>query len=101
MGVRDELTAPVSPWRNGLAERLTGRSAASACIISSLSARLICAGSRDPTGYYNEVRTHRSLDKDALVFSPFSDRQHQIVPHSGETPSPLRFGFRFLVHKGS
>jgi hypothetical protein len=71
MGIRDKPAAPVSPWQNGFAERLIG------------SIRLRVLGSyrrfrRGPSTpnpamlrrYYNDVRTHRSLDKDAPVSRP-------------------------------
>jgi hypothetical protein len=46
--------------------------------------------------YYNEVRTHRSLDKDAPVSLPGSaDREHEIVPYPRRTPSPLHPGLSF------
>ena len=44
MGIRDKPTAPASPWQNGFAERLIGRSGASVWTTSLSWARRICAG---------------------------------------------------------
>jgi hypothetical protein len=40
---------------------------------------------KSDASYYNEIRTHRSLDKDASA-----NRNHQIVRHSWRTLPPLR-----------
>ena len=70
MGIRDKPTAPASPWQNAFAERLIG-SIRRECWTTSLSwARRICANSEIYADYYNGVRTHRSLDKDAPVVRP-------------------------------
>ena len=69
MGIRDKPIAPGSPWQNGFAERLIG-SIRRECVdhvivLGEAHLRWIlqaCAR------YYNDLRTHRSLDKDA----PFS-----------------------------
>jgi hypothetical protein len=71
MGIRDKPTALGSPWQNGFAEpadridppRVLGpyrrfRRGPSAPIL------------RCYARYYNDVRTHRSLDKDAPVSRP-------------------------------
>jgi transposase InsO family protein len=66
MGIRDKPTAPASPWQNGFAERLIG-SIRRECVdhILVLSEahlrRILKAYAR----YYNDIRTHWSLDKDA------------------------------------
>jgi transposase InsO family protein len=65
MGIRDHSTAPRSPWQNGHAERLIG-SICRECldhivIFGEAHLRRILAAY---TGYYNECRTHLSLDKD-------------------------------------
>jgi transposase InsO family protein len=68
MGTRHHPIAPRSPWQNGYAERHIG-SIRRECldhvvVIGELHLRRILnAYGR----YYNEVRTHRSLDKDAPV----------------------------------
>src|SRR6476660_6421598 len=68
MGIRDKPTAPASPWQNGFAERLVG-SIRHECvdhiiILGEAHLRRILKSYAD---YYNRVRTHRSLDKDAPV----------------------------------
>src|SRR6201993_2359145 len=71
MGIRDKPIAPCSPWQNGFAERLIG-SIRRECVD-----RLIVLGEahlrrilRSYAPYYNQIRTHRSLDKDAPVSRP-------------------------------
>src|SRR5271169_1467905 len=71
MGIRDKPTAPASPWQNGFAERLIG-SIRRECVdhfvvLGEAHLRRIL---RSYARYYNEVRTHRSLDKDAPVSRP-------------------------------
>src|SRR3984893_14359502 len=71
MGIRDKPTAPASPWQNGFAERLIG-SIRRECldhIIVSGEAHLRRT-LRSYACYYNHIRTHRSLDKDAPVSRP-------------------------------
>jgi transposase InsO family protein len=55
MGIRDKPIAPASPWQNSFAERLIGSIRRLRRILTKYSA------------YYNELRTHRSLDKDAPI----------------------------------
>ena len=64
MGIRDKPTAPASPWQNGVAERLIG-SIRRECVdhIEAHLRRIL----QSYADYYNEIRTHRSLDKDAPV----------------------------------
>jgi transposase InsO family protein len=71
MGIRDKPTAPVSPWQNGCAERLIG-SIRRECvdhfiILGEAHLRRIL---RTYMRYYNNIRTHWSLDKDAPVSRP-------------------------------
>ena len=71
MGIRDRPTAPASPWQNGYAERLIGsirRECLDYFIVSGEAhlRRILRAYCR----YYNDIRTHRSLDKDAPVSRP-------------------------------
>ena len=68
MGIRDRPISPRSPWQNGYAERLIG-SIRRECID-----HVIVFGEchlrhllRSYLNYYNETRTHLSLDKDAPV----------------------------------
>jgi transposase InsO family protein len=72
MGIRDKPIAPASPWQNGFAERLIG-SIRRECldrIIVSGEAHLRRILISMPLTYYNSVRTHRSLHKDAPNFRP-------------------------------
>ena len=57
-----------SPWQNGYAERLIG-SIRRECIdhVIVLSERHLHHPLRSYLDYYNETRTHLSLDKDAPV----------------------------------
>jgi transposase InsO family protein len=71
MGIRDKPTAPASPWQNGFAERLIG-SIRRECVdhfivLGEAHLRRIL---RAYVRYYNDVRTHRSLNKDAPVSRP-------------------------------
>jgi transposase InsO family protein len=71
MGIRDKPIAPASPWQNGFAERLIG-SIRRECldhvvVLGEVHLRRILKSYAD---YYNSVRTHRSLDKDAPVSRP-------------------------------
>ena len=68
MGIRDKPIAPASPWQNAFAERLIGS------IRRERVDHLIVFGERHLrrilrcyAHYYNEVRTHRSLNKDAPI----------------------------------
>jgi transposase InsO family protein len=68
MGIRDKPTAPASPWQNGFTERLIG-SIRRECVdhiivLGETHLRRILKSYAD---YYNSVRTHRSLNKDAPV----------------------------------
>ena len=71
MGVRDHPTAPQSPWQNGHAERLIGsirRECLDHVVVSGEAhVRRILAAY---TGYYNELRTHLSLNKDSPGHRP-------------------------------
>src|SRR5450756_1129478 len=82
MGIRDKPTAPASPWQNGFAERLIG-SIRRECVdhfvvLGEAHLRRIL---RAYAGYYNNIRTHRSLDKDAPV-SRAVQRTGSIKSHS-------------------
>ena len=71
MGIRDKPIAPASPWQNGLAERLIGsirRECLDHLVVLSEAhlRRMLQAYAR----YYNKIRTHRSLDKDAPISRP-------------------------------
>jgi transposase InsO family protein len=68
MGIRDKPIAPASPWENGFAERLIG-SIRREC----LDHAIICGEPhlrrvlKSDAYYYNDDRTHRSLNKDAPI----------------------------------
>ena len=71
MGIRDKPTAAASPWQNGFAERLIG-SIRRECldhmvVLGETHLRRIL---RSYARYYNDIRTRRSLDKDAPVSRP-------------------------------
>ena len=68
MGIRDRPTSPRSPWQNGYAERLIGS------IRRECLDHVVVFGERhfrhlllSYMQYYNEARTHLSLEKDAPV----------------------------------
>jgi transposase InsO family protein len=71
MGIRDKPVASASPWQNGFAERLIG-SIRRECldhivVFGEAHLRRIL---RSYARYYNDIRTHRSLDKDAPASRP-------------------------------
>ena len=82
MGIRDHPTAPRSPWQNGHAERLIG-SIRRECLDHIVVCgedhlrRILAAYS----GYYNELRTHLSLEKDSPGDRPVQ-RYGQIIARS-------------------
>jgi transposase InsO family protein len=71
MGIRDRPTAPGSPWQNGFAERLIGSMRREyvdhLIVLGEVHLRRIL---RAYARYYNDIRTHRSLNKDAPVSRP-------------------------------
>jgi transposase InsO family protein len=71
MGIRDKPTAPASPWQNGLTERLIGsirRECVDHIIVwGEMHLRRVLKSYAD---YYNDIRTHRSLNRDAPVSRP-------------------------------
>jgi transposase InsO family protein len=68
MGIRDRPTAAESPWQNGYVERLIG-SIRRDCLdnVIVLGERHLRHLLKSYQSYYNEVRTHLSLSKDAPV----------------------------------
>ena len=80
MGIRDKPIAPGSPWQNGFAERLIG-SIRRECVdhmivLGEAHLRRILT---KYAAYYNELRTHRSLNKDAPI--------HRAIQHLGRIVS--------------
>jgi len=71
MGIRDRPTASASPWQNGFAERLIG-SIRRECVdhLVVLGEAHLRRALRAYARYYNDITTHRSLDKDAPVSRP-------------------------------
>ena len=71
MGIRDKPIAPASPWQNGFAERLIG-SIRRECLdhIIVLGEEHLRRILKNYAAYYNGVRTHRSLNKDAPISRP-------------------------------
>jgi transposase InsO family protein len=71
MGIQDKPIAPALPWQNGFAERLIG-SIRRECLDHIMVfgeahlLRVLWSYAR----YHNNVRAHRSLDKDAPVSRP-------------------------------
>jgi transposase InsO family protein len=71
MGIRDRPTAPRSPWQNGHAERLIG-SIRRECldhivVFGEAHLRRVLAAYAT---YYNDLRTHLTLAKDAPLPRP-------------------------------
>src|SRR3981189_2589321 len=71
MGIRDKPIAPSSPWQNGFTERLIG-SIRRECLdhVIVLGEKHLRWILKNYAAYYNSVRTHRSLRKDAPIFRP-------------------------------
>ena len=71
MGIRDRPITPASPWQNGFAEWLIGsirrESVDHMIVLGEAHLRRIL---KSYANYYNGVRTHRSLNKDAPVSRP-------------------------------
>ena len=82
MGIRDKPIAPGSPWQNGFAERLIG-SIRRECVdnIVVLGETHLRRFLKSYSRYYNKVRTHRSLDKDAPISRPVQ-RAGSITSHA-------------------
>jgi transposase InsO family protein len=99
MGIRDKPTAPASPWQNGFAERLIG-SMRRECVdhFIALGEAHLRRILRTYARYYNCVRTHRSLDKDAPLSRPVrrigTIRSRPILGGLHHTTSGFRFSVR-------
>jgi len=84
MGIRDKPIAPSSPWQNGFAERLIG-SIRRECLdhVIVLGEAHLHRILKSYADYYNTVRTHRSLHKDAPISRPIHQtgiiRSHPIL----------------------
>jgi transposase InsO family protein len=97
MGIRDKPIAPASPWQNGFAERLIG-SIRRECldhiiVFGEAHLRRILKSYAD---YYNSVRTHRSLHKDAPISRPIHQTwNHSFTTHPRRASPSLRPGLSF------
>ena len=71
MGIRDRLISPRSPWQNGHVERLIG-SIRRECLdhVVALGEGHVRHLIANYQAYYNGVRTHVALDKDAPLRRP-------------------------------
>jgi Integrase core domain len=102
MGIRDRPTAPSSPWQNSCAERLIG-SIRRECVdqLIVLSEAHLRRMLQTYACYYNDIRTHWSLNKDSLASRP--------IQRTGNIKSHALLGgcititsvFRFSVHTGT
>jgi transposase InsO family protein len=85
MGIRDRPTAPRSPWQNAYVERLIG-SIRRECLdhLIIVDERHLRKLLREYADYYNGLRTHLSLNKDAPLGRPV--QSHGVLrqlPHFG------------------
>jgi len=82
MGIRDRPTSPRSPWQNGHVERLIG-SIRRECVDHIIVARErhLRHVLLSYMNYYNETRTHLSLDKDAPITRAVA-KVGRIIPRS-------------------
>ena len=73
MGIGEVLTAPRSPWQNAYAERFIG-SARRECLdhVIVFSAAGLQRLMKRYCGYYEQSRTHLSLNKDAPIPRPIA-----------------------------
>jgi transposase InsO family protein len=81
MGIRDRPTSPRSPWQNGYAERLIG-SIRRECVdhVVVFGERHLRHVLLSYKKYYNEARTHLSLNKDAPM-SRAAETAGRIICH--------------------
>jgi transposase InsO family protein len=71
MGIRDRPITPASPWQNAFAERMIG-SIRRECVdhVIVLGEAHLRRILKSYSASYNNIRTYRSLDKDAPVSRP-------------------------------
>ena len=87
MGIEEVLTAPGAPWQNAYAERFIG-SLRRECLdhVIVFSARRLQRLLNLYRTYYEQSRTHLSLDKDAPISRPVTaprDGRVVAIPHVG------------------
>ena len=77
MGIRDKPISAASPWQNCFAEQLIG-SIRRECVdhVVALGEQHLRRVLRSYARYYNEARTHRSLNKDAPITRPVQRTGH-------------------------
>jgi transposase InsO family protein len=100
MGIRDKPVAPRSPWQNGVAERLIGS------IRRECTDHVVALGEghlrrvlQSYARYYNESRTHRSLNKDAPVHRPIESLGAIISRSVRWTSPPILPNLIFDTHR--
>src|SRR5260370_6545543 len=85
LGLRDKTIAAGSPWQNGFAERLIGsirrECVAHMVVLGEAHLRRILT---KYAAYYNELRTHRSLNEDPPI--------HRTIQYVCDTVSVPVFG---------
>jgi putative transposase len=87
MGIREVLIAPKSPWQNPYCERVIG-SIRRECLdhFIILSGNHLCRILKDYMDYYNNCRTHLSLDRNSPSLrdiEPPSKGKVISIPHTG------------------
>ena len=97
MGIRDHPTAPRSPWQNGHVERFIGsirrESLDHLIVFDEAQLRRVL---KNYASYYNQVRTHLSLDKECARFSAEAEnRPHRSNTYPRRAPSSIRPGLGF------
>ena len=93
MGIRDKPIAPASPWQNAFAERLIG-SIRRECLdhMVVLGEAHLRRTLTKYASYYNELRTHRSLNQDAPI--------HRAIQHRGGIASaPVLGGLHYHYYR--
>ena len=98
MRIRDHPTAPRSPWQNGYVERLIGsirrESLDHLVVFGEAHLRSVL---KAYASYYNEVRTHLSLDKDAPDFRRRRSSAASQRYRSSAVSTINTSGFRFWI----
>ena len=97
--IRDKPITPASPWQNAFAERLIG-SIRRECVdhIVVLGEAHLRRNLQAYARYYNDMRTHRSLDKDAPRSRPVQWTGSIMHMCSSAASTTITSGFRFSVH---
>src|SRR6266436_3875441 len=98
MGIRDHPTAPRSPWQNGHVERLIG-SIRRECLdhLVVFDEAHLHRVLKSYASYYNQIRTHLSLDKDAPGFRRRRSSAASQRYRSSAGSIIITSGFRFWI----